>query len=405
MTEPVAEPATGPVTGPRAASAGPQPGDTAPAQSPAQAPVGTGAASAYPGTQDSWFELLLLVLRAPDNLARHAVALALGWALAVLTLVLTWDSNPAGNLLFIIYPLLWIIHRIRRTGVLATVTFSVGLAAVDTARAPTAWVNAVADAGVSCLFSLFIGLWIWRTYEVSAQLTQALVNEQVARQALARTQAELAAAEHAAGAALERERWAREVHDTLAQGFVSVVTLSQAARSELAAGAPAAVGSRLDQLEAVARDNLAEARSLVAGEGPSALRVGDLGQALARLVDTQHRDGRRAALSVDLPDGLPRTVEVVVLRTVQEALSNVTRHSGAQEVVVSVACQSAGGLTELVITVVDDGVGAGDRPEGTGLTGMRSRVESLGGTLTVDPARAPGPQGRPGTVVEARIPL
>ena len=55
--------------------------------------------------------------------------------------------------------------------------------------------------------------------------------------------------------------------------------------------------------------------------------------------------------------------------------------------------------------MTDDGTGTGGRAEGTGLTGMRSRVESLGGTLTVDPARAPDADGRTGTVVEARIPL
>ena len=58
-----------------------------------------------------------------------------------------------------------------------------------------------------------------------------------------------------------------------------------------------------------------------------------------------------------------------------------------------------------VVVVGDNGVSAGGAPEETGLTGMRSRVESLGGTLTVDPARAPGADGRTGTVVEARIPL
>ena len=58
-----------------------------------------------------------------------------------------------------------------------------------------------------------------------------------------------------------------------------------------------------------------------------------------------------------------------------------------------------------VVTVADDGVGAGGVPEGTGLTGMRSRVETLGGTLTVDPLQEPAEPGRVGTVVEARMPL
>ena len=60
---------------------------------------------------------------------------------------------------------------------------------------------------------------------------------------------------------------------------------------------------------------------------------------------------------------------------------------------------------ELVVTVGDDGVGVGGAPEGIGLTGMRSRVESLGGTLVIAPLRADGAGGRHGTVIEARMPL
>ena len=58
-----------------------------------------------------------------------------------------------------------------------------------------------------------------------------------------------------------------------------------------------------------------------------------------------------------------------------------------------------------VVTVADDGVGTGGRPEGKGLTGMRSRVEALGGTLTVDPLHSPDERRRVGTVIEARMPL
>ena len=96
-------------------------------------------------------------------------------------------------------------------------------------------------------------------------------------------------------------------------------------------------------------------------------------------------------------------LQVAVLRIVQESLSNVGRHSHASHgnVVVSVSSETG----ELIVTVADDGVGAGGVPEGTGLTGMRSRVETLGGTLTVDPLQEPDERGRVGTVVEARMPL
>jgi len=213
------------------------------------------------------------------------------------------------------------------------------------------------------------------------------------------------AAERAAGTAAERERWAREVHDTLAQGFISVITLAQAARGELDDGETGAVDRRLAQLEAVARDNLTESRALVAGEGPSALKDGDLAQALRRLVGVQREHGLKVGLELDLPTGLSSAARVAVLRIVQEGLSNVVRHAHAERVEVVVGVESAGLGEELVVTVADDGVGTGTRPEGTGLTGMRSRVEGLGGTLTVDPLHSPDECRHVGTVIEARMPL
>ena len=237
-----------------------------------------------------------------------------------------------------------------------------------------------------------------------ADLMAALDAKDRAMEALVRTRGELAAAEHAAGAAAERERWAREVHDTLAQGFVSVVALSQAARAELdepeQEGAPA-LHERLAQIEEVSRDNLTEARALVTGRGPSALRCGGLDAALRRLARAQGRRGVEVSLRAPAPADLPPALQVVVLRLVQEALSNVVRHARAERADVLVSAHDG----ELVVVVEDDGVGAGGAPEGTGLTGMRARVESLGGTLVVAPLRADGPGGRNGTVIEARMPL
>ena len=375
-------------------------------------PAPTGAAGA--GLPSAWLDPVIIrrrinlldLARAPGRPARHGAALVIIWAAAGAVLLavarhVTWASI----LFFVVYPLLWIVHRTRRSGVAATAVFSVGISAAFLARPEPDWVGAIANGGLSCLFSLFIGLWFWRVYDISAALASALDNERVAREGLAAAQAELAAAERAAGRAAEHRRWAREVHDTLAQGFISVITLTQAARAELTRDRADEAAARLDQMEALARDNLAEARALVAGEGPSALRSGDLVQALARLVDARKGPGLSIGLDARPPRDLARPVEVVVLRTVQEALANIARHSRAARAEVVVAVERLGADRELVITVTDDGAGTGGAPEGTGLTGMRSRVESLGGTLTVDPARAPGADGRTGTVVEARIPL
>ena len=326
----------------------------------------------------------------------------LAWSLAAATLALLAHHPGAFVLFFAVFPLLWIVQGSFRAGLWANLVFGLGIAVVGWACRDATW---PATAAISTGFSLLMGLWMHRVHQTRFQAVQALADKEEALRALARAQGELAAAERAAGRSAERERWAREVHDTLAQGFVSVIALSQAARSELAGGETDVVGRRLDQLETIARDNLAEARSLVAGQGPPALDTGDLLGALERLVAAQRQEGRGAQLRAGPLPGLTRAQEVVVLRTVQEALSNVTRHSGAGSVRVGVSVDDLGGAGELVVTISDDGVGAAGRPEGTGLTGMRSRVESAGGTLTVDPAHAPDARGCTGTVVEARMPL
>src|SRR5690606_19116211 len=83
------------------------------------------------------------------------------------------------------------------------------------------------------------------------------------------TQAELARTSHDAGVLAERERVAQEIHDTLAQGFTSVVMLAQAASADLDRGAVDDARERLGLVESTARDNLAEARALAAARAPA----------------------------------------------------------------------------------------------------------------------------------------
>lgn len=330
------------------------------------------------------------------------------WALVAADLLLLTRSMWGYAGFFVVFPLLWLVHTKYWAASLSLLVFGAGVAAADAARGdPNWWQIAV----VTVLVSLMTGTWMTRAQMARADALEALAAKDAAMSALARTQDELVAAEHAAGAAIERERWAREVHDTLAQGFVSVVTLSQAALAEVD-GEPGHendpgpdgahdVRVRLAQIEEVARDNLTEARALVEGQAPGALRENSLEEALRRLVGSQGRHGLTARLSLDLPVELPATLQVVVLRLVQESLSNVARHARAERAQVRVAVKRG----ELVVSVQDDGIGAAGTPEGAGLTGMRSRVEALGGRLSVSPWRAEGLGGRVGTVVEARMPL
>ena len=330
----------------------------------------------------------------------------LTWSMAAASLALVSYSELALLGFFIVLPMIWWVYTKWWTAVVGHLIFGAGFAAAGYLRGDEAWwVNSI----IMVVVVLVTGTWVTWVHIVRYEAIHALADKERALAALARTQDELVAAERAAGIAAEHERWSREVHDTLAQGFISVVNLAQTALNDLAessGGDPRearAVHGMLAEIESVARDNLAEARALVAGESPSALRDDGLEAALRRLTRAPEHHGLDIVLVAELPAQMTSALEVAVLRIVQESLSNVVRHARAGRVDVVVSSSSEAG--ELIVTVADDGVGAGGVPEGTGLTGMRARVETLGGTLTVDPLQEPDERGRVGTVVEARMPL
>ncbi|TDD76144.1 sensor histidine kinase [Actinomadura darangshiensis] len=201
---------------------------------------------------------------------------------------------------------------------------------------------------------------------------------------LDRTRDELAEVSREAGVLAERERLARDIHDTIAQGFTSITMLLQAAEAETGPNRHLELAARS------ARENLAETRGLVAALAPPALDGNSLVEAL-----------RRMARDFDLPadlivEGEPRpldAVEIVLLRVTQEALANVRKHSGAEKARVTLSYGDA-----VRLTVADDGRGfaPGEVERGFGLRGMRGRVEQVGGTFTVT--------GEDGTTVAAEVP-
>ncbi|MCQ0025454.1 sensor histidine kinase [Streptomyces somaliensis DSM 40738] len=221
---------------------------------------------------------------------------------------------------------------------------------------------------------------------------------------LTATRADLAAAQHTAGVLAERERLAREIHDTLAQGLSSIQLLLRAAERALP-GAPQNAARHVDQARQTAVDNLAEARRFVAALAPPALEGTTLPDALERLcatTSTRHRVAARFRLVGD-PVPLPTAHEVALLRIAQSALANTVRHAGADAAEVTLGYLG----DHVALDVVDDGRGfdPGGLPVpdpqsgGFGLAAVRARVRALGGTLTVESA-----PGR-GTVLATRLPL
>jgi signal transduction histidine kinase len=249
---------------------------------------------------------------------------------------------------------------------------------------------------VGVAFSLGMGIWVTRVLENSAQRA-ALIAE------LESTRAELAALHHQQGIVAERERLSREVHDTLAQGYTSIVVLAQTAAAALP-GDPGVAAERLGVIEEVARENLGEARAMVAAFAPMALDSATLVEALHRLAE---RFGRETGLAtrVDtaaldgVDTGLSRSEEIVLLRGAQEALANVRRHASASAVVLRIGRVGSGDAAQVSVHVEDDGVGFDpDEAAGVGLAGLRDRAEEVGGA--VDVSSAPGV----GTRVTVRVP-
>jgi signal transduction histidine kinase len=246
------------------------------------------------------------------------------------------------------------------------------------ATAATAFGIAVAGGG----FSVFYGAWMTRIIKQSAERAEIIDQ-------LEATRAELAAAQHEAGRLAERQRLAADIHDTLAQGFTSILMLIQAAQADLAGSHPIASG-QLGLAEAAARDNLAEARALVADLAPARLEGSTLPDALRRLSAEQEHHGEASFDVSGTPRPLPVATEVVLLRVCQEALANVRKHANARSASVLLGYDP----DAVRLEVSDDGSGFDpDRVSGGyGLRGMRTRVAEAGGTLIVHSSPSAGTQ-------------
>ncbi|MEU4743151.1 sensor histidine kinase [Actinosynnema sp. NPDC023658] len=201
--------------------------------------------------------------------------------------------------------------------------------------------------------------------------------------------AQLLVQAHEAGVLDERQRLAREIHDTLAQGFAGIITQLQVDEAP-----PRHVETALR----LARENLAEARRSVHALRPPALVDANLPDALAEVAAgwTDQTGVAASIRTTGVARALHPEVEVTLLRAAQEALSNVAKHARASRVGLTLS------YMEDVVTldVRDDGAGFDPevRTDGFGLVGMRQRVSRLAGALVVESE----PGG--GTAVSASVP-
>jgi len=210
---------------------------------------------------------------------------------------------------------------------------------------------------------------------------ELLVRETKAREELERTRRELEQASRQAGVLEERQRLAREIHDTLAQGFASIVVQLEAA--EMASENETPATRYLEQARNAAREGLSEARRMVWALRPEILENTSLPEALQRLLGRwQQESGVSAQFTLTgEPRPLHPELEVGLLRIAQEALANVRKHSKARHATLTLSY-----LGDMVLMdVQDDGVGLQAPTSGSfGLRSMRERVEALGGQMTVE---------------------
>src|SRR6202012_5667595 len=212
-------------------------------------------------------------------------------------------------------------------------------------------------------------------------------------------QAQLLVQAREAGAGDERQRLAREIHDTLAQGLTGIITQLEAAQQTRA---EAERERRITNAKRLARDSLAEARRSVQALRPQALEDARLPEALAA-------EGARWSATSGVTAEVEVTgearplhpeVEVTLLRVAQEALANVAKHARASRAGVTLAY-----IGDVVtLDVRDDGAGfapgngASPSGGGFGLIAMRQRVQRLAGQLEVE--SEPGT----GTAISASVP-
>jgi signal transduction histidine kinase len=243
-----------------------------------------------------------------------------------------------------------------------------------------------------------------------------------------------------AGVLDERQRMAREIHDTLAQGLTGIITQLQAAEQS----GQSAEGRRrhIDLATQLARDSLSEARRSVQAMAPEPLVAARLPEALAGVAEKWSAlHGVPAAVTVTgEPARMRPEVEVTLLRTAQEALANVARHAGAAKVGLTLSYME----DQVTLDIRDDGVGfdparsgpklraatlagaaGGGLPDGDGAGGgaadggaadgrvgdlattgggfglmaMRQRIEGVAGTLEIE--SGPGA----GTAISASVPV
>lgn len=250
--------------------------------------------------------------------------------------------TPVGSImLFALYPHIWALLP-PKAAIGTTVLVISAVTGVVVAAESVLF--AVVLGGVTLAVGLLLGLWITRIIDQSRERALLVVTE--------------------------RQRLAREIHDTLAQGFTAVLLQLEAIEQTTGPN------DHIEKARRVARENLAEARAFVDALAPPDLHASSLPDALRRIAEARNAEFELTGR----PRALPVTQEVMLLRAVQEALTNASKHAAASRTEVALTYADT-----VTLVVGDDGVGFDlDQPkQGFGLIAMRERASEIGAVLSI----------------------
>jgi NarL family two-component system sensor histidine kinase LiaS len=240
-------------------------------------------------------------------------------------------------------------------------------------------ISSAADSWSQGDFSIFIGD---RTGDELSQLAEQLNRMAEQLQNLVQTKQELASME-------ERNRLARDLHDSVKQQVFATTMQVGAARAVIDQDSSAA-REHLDEAEQLSRQAQSELNTIIRELQPESLQGRDLTHALREHVADWSRQNKISA-DIDIQEdiSLPLEVEQTLFRITQEALSNIARHSEATHIKI----QLSGEENQVILAISDNGKGfettAADG-KGVGLRSMRERIEALGGSLLVESTSGEG---------------
>jgi signal transduction histidine kinase len=324
-------------------------------------------------------------LRTWEYPKRGVLYLVPGWAIWASLISLTNQSLMLVGiflpLVFSRFPILW------ATGI--TIFQTLGLYLLYIMLYPTENWFLVLMIILGLLFiSTIIGAFI-SSIIVQSTERQRLIDD------LTRSRANLMRVEREAGRLTERQRLARDIHDTLAQHFTSIIMHLAAAKH----GNPQAVQSEVQQAEDAAREGLGEIRRIVWDMQPEQIEKASLVEAVEELAARwSAENGVLVKMNVTgAPHSLTASAETALLRISQEAMHNITKHARAKNVNITFSFME----DMLAMDIVDDGLGfdPSKNSNGFGMKTMRDRIEELGGELTIESER-----GR-GTAIAVSLPV